>query len=323
MIIYCCFIFFLYFDFLLSEDNCDVYSDSLSSIYSDEKNVGNDDYFVQKEYLQNQDYEKINIPEFRIDEKSFEYNDLGFFSNIFYNDKIYSDFFNKKVESEQEKIIEYFLKKRDKKRKYIKQSYIDDERAKGIKNSLFFNIDIKPDDISFFCLGDAGMECEKSYKNLHKENMINNINRLFKNASLKNFEDFYITLNANGKPCSRCIYDESDSFSIFVLFFDLVKYEHLFNEQDFNYIYNFEYKKSIPIAIIAIKNKELEVHHIDYFSCEAKNQFFGNMLLTLTINHFLKINEKNIELFPSNKAINFYKNYGFKYADDFIKNIKE
>ncbi len=104
----------------------------------------------------------------------------------------------------------------------------------------------------FFYLGDDGIECEKSYKNLHKKNMIKNINSLFKNASLKNFADFYITLNANGKPNSRITYDERNSFSIFVLFCDLVKYEHLFNKQDFNYINNFEYKKSIPIAIIAI-----------------------------------------------------------------------
>ncbi len=37
--------------------------------------------------------------------------------------------------------------------------------------------------------------------------------------------------------------------------------------------------------------------------------------MTLTINHLLKINENNIELIPTEKAINFYKNYGFKYVN--------
>jgi hypothetical protein len=84
-----------------SLNNCDSFSKFYYSEKEEEDILLCEDFFKEEKKIfneckQNENYKKIDIYEFKVDKKGIEYNDSLFLLSVFYDNKLFFDFFNKK-----------------------------------------------------------------------------------------------------------------------------------------------------------------------------------------------------------------------------------
>jgi hypothetical protein len=253
----------------------------------------------------------FNLIFFSEDKFDHEYNGENIFSHIVYNNEIFSDEESKLVDV-GEKIIKYYLKKRDDKRAITFLS--ENENTKKIRESLFFNFNIKSEDLFLLRIKDNYVEYENF--NFKENDLISNITTFFEVSSLRDMSLLKLNFDNGIYVYNSFDYSIKEPQELYVLFFNVNKYYSFLSKSDISYVENFEYKDCIPIAAIVKKIDCPDCNYISFLSSEAKNQFFGAMILTLTINDFLNYNNNYVKLTSSINAVNFYKKYGFKEVID-------